>query len=102
MCKSFSVACLFVLVLGMFVFGCSSAGNDGAANSSSQANAGNAESKAEGKQYQAVCTAVQEHGGNEYVLTKWVDSKYKAEVYGKEHERKNNTHVVKYNERVKP
>jgi hypothetical protein len=100
--KSFPLAYLLALMLGILIIDCSSSSKDDAANSSSQANTGNVEPKSDGQQYQAVCTDTQAHGGNDYVLTKWVDSKYKAEIYGKEHERKNKGHVVKYNERAKP
>ncbi len=100
--KPFLVAGLLVLLIGAFI-GCQSAGKTPeAANASLQTNGANAEAKSDGKQYRAVCTDKQTHGGNDYVLTKWLDSKHTAEIYGKEHERKNKGHVVKYNERIKP
>jgi len=101
--KSFSVTCLFVLMVSVFI-GCKATDKTEETTKSSQTNTANVEPKPEGQQiqYMAVCTDKEVHGGNDYVLTKWLDSKDKAVVYGREHERKNKGHVVKYNERVKP
>ncbi|MCI0694785.1 hypothetical protein L0337_22610 [candidate division KSB1 bacterium] len=100
--KSFSIACLLVMMIGVSI-GCDSANKKEETNQSSlQTNAANGGQQSDGKQYQAACTDKQTHGGNDYVLTKWLDSKYKAEVYGKEHERKNKGHVVIYKERITP
>lgn len=102
MCKSFSAACLVALTMCMLV-GCNAAGKDKAAKSSLPADAVQLERKPgeEHIQYMAVCTTKQSHEGYEYILTKWLDSKDKAMVYGKEHARKKIGHVVVYNERMK-
>jgi len=110
--KSFSVTCLFFLMLGVFI-GCKATDKKDASTVTEEAtrssqpvgtNAANVEPKPEGRQiqYMAVCTDKQAHGGNDYVLTKWLDSRDKAAIYGREHERKKKGHVVKYNERDKP
>jgi len=52
-------------------------------------------------QFMAVCITKQEHEGNEYVLTRWLNSKEKALVYGREHSRKKKGHEVIYRERPK-
>ncbi len=102
MCKSFSITCLFVLLIAAFI-GCNATDKtEEAAYSSLQTKAANAEPKAEQKQYQAVCITKEEHDGNEYILTKWLDSKEKAHMYGGEHSRKRKGHNVIYRERVKP
>jgi len=105
--KSFSVACLFVLVIGAFI-GCKATDKtEEAANSSLQPNAvpqsGTAsEPEKTPRQYMAVCLTKEEHEGYEYILTKWLDTKYNAQIYGREHARKKKGHNVVYNERVKP
>jgi len=97
--KPFVFACMFALLLGALL-GCNTTEEtQEAANSSLSPDSANAASKT---QFMAVCTTKEGHEGNEYVLTKWLDSKYKAEVYGKEHSRKKKGHEVIYNERVKP
>ena len=88
---SFFVSCLLILA-GVFL-GCQTAEKEAAAASS---NSG------EVIQYRGVCMATDVHGGNEYVLTKWLDDKNKVLVYTKEHERKNKSHIVEIQERVKP
>lgn|SRR3990172_2655552 len=103
MCKPVAVACLFVLMIGILV-GCKSDDQGKAANSSPQVTAKKEEPKPEGQQmqYRAVCTEKEAHGGNEYLLTRWLDSKDKVLPYSREHERKNKSHVVRIDERVKP
>jgi hypothetical protein len=95
--------CCFSVLLILAIMGCESGNKQDAAKTSDQENAAQAESEeADGKhEYMAVCTDKESHGGNDYVLTKWLGSKYKATVYGKEHERKNKGHVVTYRERLK-
>jgi len=87
MCKSFTSACLLFLLLGA-AYGCKSPDN--------------AQANGEQKQYQAVCLSKEAHEGNEYILTKWLDSKTKAQMYGGEHARKKKGHNVVYRERLKP
>ena len=100
--KSSSVIYLFVLLIGVFI-GCKATDKTEETTQSSQTNTANAEPKPEGQQiqYMAVCTNKEVHG-NDYVLSKWLASKDKARVYGREHEMKNKGHIVKYNERVNP
>ena len=102
--KSFSVTCLFVLMIGAFI-GCKATDKEEATKSSLQTNAANVEPKPEGKpiQYRAVCTEKEAHGGNEQMLTKWLDSRNKAEDYGREHgDFKYKGHRWIIEERVKP
>jgi hypothetical protein len=103
MCKPFFVACLFVLMIGVFI-GCQSTGKNEAANSSPQANGASVESKpGEQRQYRAVCQQKEAHGGNAQVLSKWLDEKEKAEELGKYHtDFKDKGHRVVIEERVKP
>ncbi len=102
MYKSFFVTCLFVLLIGAFI-GCNATNNtEEQAKSSLETKAANAEPKTEQKQYQAVCMTKEAHDGNEYILTKWLDSKEKAQMYGGEHSRKRKGHNVIYRERIKP
>jgi len=102
--KSFAFACLFVLLIGAFI-GCKATDKtEEATNSSLQPNAANAAPEPEKtpRQYMAVCLTKEEHEGYEYILTKWLDTKYNAQIYGREHARKKKGHNVVYNERVKP
>lgn len=43
-------------------------------------------------QYMAVCTETKEHGGQEYVLTSWLNTKLEADEAGKAHERATRGH----------
>jgi len=98
--KPFVLACLLFILPG-----CNrSDETPKAAHSSAASDSANATLPGEALpyQYMAVCTTKEAHEGNEYVLTKWLDSKYKAEVYGREHSRKRKGHEVIYKERVKP
>jgi len=102
--KSLAIFCSFVLLIGALL-GCNATDKtEEAANSSAPSNAANAAPLEEKtpQQYMAVCITKEAHEGNEYVLTKWLDTKYKAEVYGREHARKRKGHEVVYKERVKP
>ncbi|GEM_PF-5376414 len=101
--KLFFVACLFALMSGVLV-GCQSTGKNEAANSSPQTNGASIESKAgEQRQYRALCIEKAEHGGNEYVLSKWMDSREKANELGQYHgDFKYKGHRWRIDERVKP
>jgi hypothetical protein len=101
--KSISVTCLFILVIGVLI-GCQSADKKNETSSSSfQANAANAAPPAGEKQYRAVCIEKAEHGGNEYVLSKWMDNKDKANELGQYHgDFKYKGHRWRIDERVKP
>ncbi len=101
--KLFSVACLFVLMIGTLI-GCQSTGKNEAANSSPPANGASAESKpGEQHQYRALCIEKDQHGGNEYVLSKWMDSREKANELGQYHgDFKYKGHRWRIDERVKP
>lgn len=91
--RLFSI-CLFALVVIVFV-GCQAANEEGAKSANT----------VEGVEYEyrAVCTQKEAHGGNEQVLTRWVDSKEKAADYGREHgDFKYNGHVWRLERRVKP
>jgi hypothetical protein len=102
MCKSFSLACLLVVLIVAFI-GCSATDKtEEATQSSPEAKAANVEPETEQKQYQAVCVSKEAHEGNEYILTKWLDDKDKALMYGREHSRKKKGHDVIYRERIKP
>lgn len=54
------------------------------------------------EQYMAVCTETREHGGQEYVLTSWLDSKSEADEAGKAHERSTRGHRWTIKTRQKP
>jgi hypothetical protein len=101
--KPFFVAGLLVLLMGVFI-GCQSSGKTPeAANASLQTNGANAEAKSDGKQYRAVCIEKDQHGGNEYVLSKWMDDKNKADELGQYHgDFKYKGHRWRIDERVKP
>jgi hypothetical protein len=54
-------------------------------------------------QYRAVCTEAAAHGGTEYVLTRWLDSRDKAKGYGEYHgDFKEKGHRWRLEQRVKP
>ena len=103
--KPFSVACSFVFVIGVLL-GCSTTEKtEETAQPSSQTDAANVASNPEAKhlQYRAVCIEKAEHGGNEYVLSKWFDSREKADELGKYHgDFKYKGHAWRIDERVKP
>ena len=84
--KSFSIVFLLAAMIGVLI-GCDSANKkEETPQSSPQTNGANLASKpGEQRQYRAVCTEKAEHGGNEYVLSKWLDEKEKAEELGKYH-----------------
>lgn len=54
-------------------------------------------------QYRAVCIEKEAHGGNNQILTRWLDSREKAEDYGRYHsDFKNKGHRWIIEERIKP
>ncbi len=54
-------------------------------------------------QYRAVCIQKEAHGGNNQILTRWLDSKERAEAYGQYHgDHKYKGHRWIIEERVKP
>jgi len=102
--KSFSI----VLMIGALI-GCQSTGkNDAtpeaeAAKTSLQTNAANVDSQSAAKQYRALCIEKEQHGGNEYVLSKWFDRRDKANELGQYHgDFKYKGHRWRIDERVKP
>ncbi len=99
--KSFPVTCWFALMIGVFI-GCQSTNKNEATKSSPQTTAANAEAKpGEQHQYRAVCIEKEAHGGNEAILSRWLDSKDKAEALGESHA-EDNGHRWRIEERVKP
>lgn len=54
------------------------------------------------EQYMAVCTETREHGGQEYALTAWLDSRDAANEAAKEHERATRGHRWTLKTRQKP
>lgn len=104
MCKSFSVSCFLFFLISAFI-GCTANNKteETATKSSLENKTANASKpEVEQKQYQAVCITKGQHEGNEYILTKWLDSEVKARMYGGEHQRKKKAHNVIYRERIKP
>jgi hypothetical protein len=54
-------------------------------------------------QYRAVCIEKDAHGGHEYVLSKWLDSREQADGFGQYHgDFKEKGHRWRIDERVKP
>ena len=109
--KSFSVTCLFVLMVSVCI-SCqapdkkdASTATEEKTKSSLQTSAAPIEPKSEGKQYQyrAVCGEKEAHGGNEYVLSKWLDSREEASSYGQYHgNHKAKGHRWRIEERIAP
>jgi hypothetical protein len=54
------------------------------------------------EQYMVFCTETQEHGGQEYALTSWLDSREAANEAGKAHERATRGHRWTVRTRQKP
>ena len=102
--RLFSSARLLVFMIGVFI-GCQSSGKtEQASQSPDQTNGANVAPKAEGAQhqYRALCIEKDQHGGNEYVLSKWMDSHDKADEIGKYHgDFKYKGHRWRIEERVK-
>jgi hypothetical protein len=105
MLRLFSAACLAALLTGALI-GCANSDKTAeAAKSPAQANGAGSEPKLEGgqHQYRAVCIEKEEHGGNEYVLSKWFDNREQADELGKYHgDFKYKGHRWRIDERAKP
>ena len=106
--KSFSVTCLFVLMVGVYI-GCTAPDKKDASTvtekSSLQTSAARVGSQSEGTQYQyrAVCIEKEAHAGNEQVLSTWLDSKDEATKLAQYHvDFKYKGHRWRLEERVKP
>ena len=108
--QSCSAACLFVLIAGG-LSGCSS--TDTTATSGVRRDSNTASAHADGAtsdqslgtqyEYRAVCLEKEAHGGNEYVLTRWLDTKAKAGEFANYHaEFKYKGHRTRIDTRVKP
>jgi hypothetical protein len=90
------VACAAVLVLVVFSSGCSGTDKSAAAAATSAQGDGIHE-------YRAVCTETAAHGGNEQVLSKWLETRAQPESIGNYHSNfKAKGHRVRIEERVKP
>ena len=98
---SLPIACAAVLILGLFNSGCSASGS---APSTSAADASNSSDQGDGiHEYRAVCTQKELHDGNEYVLSRWLETRQMAQQIGDYHgEFKYKGHLVRIEERVKP
>ena len=100
--RSFSVACVLVLMMGV-CSGCQATGPEGATQSSPQTNAATVPPSSDGKQYRVVCLEKAAHGGNEQVLSRWLDSRDKASALGRYHgDFKEKGHRWRLEERVRP
>ena len=106
--QSCLAACQFVVIAGV-LSGCNSttkgqtAVTEGSDRASSVAGAASAESPEGQHQYRAVCLEKEAHGGNEYVLTSWLDAKAKAEEFANYHaEFKYKGHRTRIDTRPKP
>jgi len=95
--KFFALACLLFMSFGAVLSCKNSEDKHDAPSVSAASDSANA-----AMQYMAVCTTKAEHGGNEYILTKWLDDKPKAEVFGREHLMKKKAHYVIYKTRMRP
>jgi hypothetical protein len=86
--RSFTLALLSVVIAGI------SAGCKAGAT---------VETSSAGKQFRAVCSEKTMHGGNEQVLSKWLDDKDKAVALGEYHSNfKDKGHRWRLEERAKP
>jgi len=109
--KSFSATCLFVLMVSVCI-SCQAPDKKDASTvteektkSSLQTSSAHVEPKSEGKQhqYRAVCIEKEGHGGNEQVLSKWLDSRDQANSLGQYHgDFKYKGHRWRIEERVTP
>ncbi len=104
MCKTFSLIAVLVFSISAFL-GCNATDKEEATKSSVQTNAAAAEAKPgeTQQQYRAVCIEKEAHGGNEYVLSRWLESRDKANELGQYHgDFKYKGHRWRIDERVKP
>jgi hypothetical protein len=96
------VACAAVLILGAFSSGCSP--TDKTAAAAAAADVGKSAAQGDGiHEYRSVCTEKALHGGNEYVLSKWFETRGQAKTIGDYHGQfKYKGHQIRIEERVKP
>ena len=102
--KSFSVTCVLVLMVGVFL-GCTAPDKKDASTVTEKSSLQTSTANPEGKQYQyrAVCIEKEAHAGNEQVLSTWLDRRDEAESFAKYHgDFKNKGHRWRIEERVKP
>jgi hypothetical protein len=86
--RSFTLVCLSGLLIGISI-GCKAAAT--------------VDTSSAGKQYRAVCSEKAMHGGNEQVLSRWLDEKDKAVALGEYHSNfKDKGHRWRLEERAKP
>ena len=99
---SWPVAYTAVLILGFFMSGCSASGKS--APSASTEGASDSSAQDDGiHEYRAVCTQKELHGGSEYVLSRWLETRQLAKQISDYHgEFKYKGHIVRIEERVKP
>ena len=85
--RSFSLVCLSALMIGISL-GCKAAAT--------------VDTSSAGKQFRAVCSEKAAHGGNEQVLSRWLDEKDKAVALVEYHSNfKDKGHRVRIEERPK-
>jgi hypothetical protein len=91
-----------VLIAAVLSGGCG--GSDRAAAATSPPDAARSTPQGDGvHQYRAVCTEKALHDGNEYVLTRWLDTRDEARTIGDYHGWfKYRGHQVRIEERTKP
>lgn len=101
--KQLAFFCLIVLLIAA-IMGCQSSSQDETTGTAAPSDTTSiASSPGVQQQYRAVCLAKEAHGGNEQVLSKWLDEREKAEALGKYHgDFKNMGHQWKIEMRVKP
>jgi len=98
---SWPVACAAVLILGVFSSGCG--GTDKTAPAAAIEDASKSSALGDGiHEYRAVCTEKVLHGGNEYVLSRWLETRDQARSIGDYHGGfKYKGHQIRIEERVK-
>ena len=90
----------FLLSTGVFI-GCN--GREKNDSSSRSSVLSDSSSSGEQRQYRSVCIEKDQHGGTEYVLSRWLESKEKANEFGQYHgDFKYKGHRWRIDERVKP
>lgn len=93
------------MLLAAILAGCSPGPSREATTSSAQTPATSLplDTAAGERQYRAVCLDARSHGGNEQVLTRWLDTRAKAKEIGDYHaDFKYKGHSVRIEERVRP
>jgi hypothetical protein len=98
---SWPVACAAVVIAAVFSGGC---GGTDRASAAAPQDAARSMPQGDGvHQYRAVCTEKALHDGNEYVLTRWLDTRDEARTIGDYHGYfKYRGHEVRIEERTKP